>query len=86
MGRPLIATDIPGCRDVVIDGKTGYLCKVKNARSLADAMEKMLALSPGQRKQMGLAGREYMEREFDIKHIIKQYDTYISQIMFETKL
>ena len=81
MGRPLIATDIPGCRDVVIDGKTGYLCEVKNASSLAHAMEKMMALNPIQRRQMGLAGREYMEREFDVKHIIRQYDNYISQIV-----
>lgn len=81
MGRPLIATNIPGCRDVVIDGVTGYLCKVKNVNSLADAMESIMALSPSQRRQMGMAGREYMEREFDIRHIIKQYDTYISQIV-----
>ena len=83
MGRPLIATDIPGCQDVVINGKTGYLCEVKNASSLAHAMEKMMALNPIQRRQMGLAGREYMEREFDIKHVIKQYDNYISQMVPE---
>lgn len=81
MGRPLIATDIPGCRDVVIDGKTGYLCEVKDAKSLANAMGKMLALTPNQRKEMGLAGREYMVREFDIKQIIRQYDSFIEKVL-----
>ena len=81
MGRPLIATDIPGCRDVVIDGKTGYLCEVKDAKSLANAMGKMLALTPNQRREMGLAGREYMVREFDIKQIIRQYDSFIEKVL-----
>ena len=81
MGRPLIATNNPGCRDVVIEGKTGYLCEVRNARCLANAMWTLLALSPQERKQMGLAGREYMEREFDIKHIIKQYDSFMEEIL-----
>lgn len=35
MARPLIATDVPGCRDVVVHGKNGYLCKVMDAESLA---------------------------------------------------
>ena len=80
MCRPLIATDIPGCRDVVIDGKTGFLCEVKNPQSLADAMIKMIKLSPDQRTAMGKAGRAYMEQEFDIKHIIQQYEKVIEEM------
>lgn len=80
MGRPLIATDIPGCRDVVIDGKTGFLCEVKNPQSLADAMIKMIKLSPEQRTAMGKAGRAYMEQEFDINHIILQYEKVIDEM------
>ena len=79
-GRPLIATDIPGCRDVVIDGKTGFLCEVRNPQSLADAMIKMIKLSPQQRSAMGKAGRAYMEQEFDIKHIIQQYEKVIDEM------
>lgn len=78
MGRPLIATDIPGCRDVIIDRKTGFLCDVKNPQSLADTMVRIIQLSPEERTKMGKAGREYMEQEFDIKHIIHQYETTIN--------
>ena len=55
MGRPLIATDVPGCRDVVQDGINGYLCSARDSRALADAMEKMIRSKGDQWKAMGAA-------------------------------
>jgi glycosyltransferase involved in cell wall biosynthesis len=73
MGKPLVATDVPGVRDVIDDGETGYLCQVRSARSLADAMLKMVRLSPGERQEMGAAGRRKVNREFSQAIVIERY-------------
>tara|TARA_R110002110_G_scaffold412641_1_gene638778 strand:+ start:2787 stop:3902 length:1116 start_codon:yes stop_codon:yes gene_type:complete len=73
MARPLIATDVPGCRAVVDTDVSGFLCEVRNADSLATAMGRFLALSPDERTAMGLAGRAKMEREFDQALVVAAY-------------
>lgn len=73
MAKPLIVSDAPGCRDVVLDGQTGYLCEVKNALSLAQRCELFLTLSDSEKQAMGKAGRAFMEDKFDEKWVIKQY-------------
>ena len=73
MARPLIATDVPGCRAVVDTGVSGFLCEVRNADSLAMAMERFLALTPDARAAMGQAGRAKMEREFDQALVVAAY-------------
>ena len=73
MGRPIITTDAVGCREVVDDGKNGYLCKVRDAPDLAEKMERMLNLTSEQRQQMSNHGRLKMEREFDEDIVIKKY-------------
>ncbi|MBJ6899983.1 glycosyltransferase family 1 protein, partial [Vibrio cholerae] len=62
-----------GCRDVVLDGQTGYLCEVKNAQSLAQRCEQFLTLSDSEKQVMGNAGRSFMEAKFDENLVIKQY-------------
>ncbi|WP_167093554.1 glycosyltransferase family 4 protein [Parvibaculum indicum] len=69
MARPVIATDVPGCRAVVEHGETGFLCVVRSSESLARMMERFLGLSREARVAMGQAGRNKMEREFD-KHLV----------------
>jgi glycosyltransferase involved in cell wall biosynthesis len=73
MARPLIATDVPGCRAVLDHDVSGILCNVRSAESLADAMERFLAFSPGKRWEMGAAGRAKMEREFDQALVVDAY-------------
>ncbi len=73
MGRPLLATDVPGCRAVVDPGVTGFLCEVRSADSLAAAMERFMKLSPRARTAMGEAGRRKMEREFDQSLVVAAY-------------
>jgi glycosyltransferase involved in cell wall biosynthesis len=73
MGKPIITTDVPGCRQVVDDGVTGFLVEVRNAVDLARQMKRMLSLSQDQRRQMGLRGREKMLREFDERTVIDAY-------------
>jgi glycosyltransferase involved in cell wall biosynthesis len=73
MGKPLIATDVPGCRDVVVDGETGYLCEVRSGASLAGAMVKMLEASSDQRSTMGARGRQKVEAEFCQSRVVAKY-------------
>ena len=78
MAKPLIATRVPGVRDVVADGETGLLCEVRNARSLADAMIIMCRLPADARKSMGLAGRRKIESEFSQELVIERYLTALA--------
>jgi glycosyltransferase involved in cell wall biosynthesis len=73
MARPLIATDVPGCRSVVEDGVTGYLCKVRDGDDLARSMDTFLALTRDERAQMGLAGRAKMAAHFDQAIVVEAY-------------
>jgi len=70
-GRPVITSDIYGCREAVDEGVSGLLCKVKDADSLYEQMKKMALLPREDRAQMGIAGREKMERQFDKKVVVK---------------
>ena len=65
MGIPSVTTDAPGCREVVDDGVTGFLCDVRSAGSLAEAMERMIGLSAPERAAMGAAARRRAEKIFD---------------------
>ena len=62
-GKPIIATDVPGCREIVHDGENGVLVPLKDANSLADAI-KELVNNPNKRERMGENGRRLVEREF----------------------
>ena len=73
MARPLIATDVPGCRAVVDRDVSGFLCDVKSAESLANALERFLTLTPEAQRAMGAAGRDKMEREFDQRLVVNAY-------------
>lgn len=79
MARPLIASDVPGCRDVVDNGVNGLLCEVRSAGSLAEAMERMLAMTPVELSAMGTAGRRKVEAEYDQRLVVDVYLTEISQ-------
>jgi galacturonosyltransferase len=70
-GRPVITSDIYGCREAVDEGITGLLCIVKDADSLYAQMKKMALLSRSEREQMGLAARKKMEHQFDKKVVVK---------------
>jgi glycosyltransferase involved in cell wall biosynthesis len=81
MARPLIATDVTGCRDIVDDGVNGLLCKVKDGKDLAEKMKQMMKLSAAERETMGKKGREKMIREFDKKIVIQKYMEAIEEVL-----
>lgn len=81
MGKPLVATDVPGCRQVVDDGQNGYLCAARDAASLAKAMKKIVALSVSEREAMGSAGRAKVAAEFDERVVIQHYLDAIVKVL-----
>ena len=80
-GRPIITTDVPGCRETVENGITGLLCDAKNTKSLTAAVERFIALPYEQKKQMGENGRKKVEREFDRQIVIDAYMNEIESIV-----
>jgi len=81
MARPVITTDVPGCRAVVDRDLSGFLCEVRSAESLATAIERFLALSPDQQQVMGEAGRTKMEREYDQAIVVHAYREAIASLV-----
>ena len=76
-GRPIITSNIPGCREVVDDGITGYLCLRKNSVNLIDCMKKFLSLSSEAKKEMGLKARAKVEQVFDKRKVVEDTVNYI---------
>lgn len=74
MARPIVTTDVPGCRSVVDDERTGYLCDVRSGKNLAAACLKIAAQTPEERTAMGQAGRLKIETEFNQNIIIDAYE------------
>ena len=75
IGRPIVTTDVPGCREVVEHGATGLLCEARNVSSLAEAMVKIIKMSQEARDLMGAQGRRLVEQRFS--------DAIVSDIYFE---
>ncbi|RFS23941.1 glycosyltransferase family 1 protein [Chitinophaga silvatica] len=74
---PVITTDNVGCKDVVDDGETGFLCKVKNPVDLAEKMKQMLLLPGEKRSEFGRNARKKMLAEFSQDKIV---DIYLNKI------
>lgn len=73
MGRPIIATDVPGCRETVDHGVNGLLCRVRSGEDLAERMLQLLAMDSDALRAMGLAGRRLAETRFDERIVIDAY-------------
>jgi glycosyltransferase involved in cell wall biosynthesis len=80
MGRPIVATDVPGCREVVADGVNGLLCEVRNAQSLAERLAQMLDMSGAARRAMGERGRQKVAAEFDERVVIEKYKDLVRNL------
>lgn len=81
MARPLIATDVPGCRHVVEDRITGLLCAPRDAGSLHASFEEFANKPPGTRAQMGRAGRDKVLREYDQKIVVDRYLAAMAELV-----
>lgn len=77
MEKPIITTNVAGCREVVENGINGFSVPARDYRALSDSFCKMIELSPEERLKMGKAGREKVKKEFEENIII---DTYLKEI------
>src|SRR5690625_2201090 len=78
-GRPIITTDKAGCKEIVIDGVSGYLIKQQSSEDLISKIRLFLALTHKEKEQMGYSGRVKVQKEFNRKIIIDNYLTEIEQ-------
>jgi glycosyltransferase involved in cell wall biosynthesis len=69
--RPMVVTDVPGCREVVIHNENGLLVPARNSQALSSALAKLIA-NPALRRQMGLRARQRAEQLFGINQVISQ--------------
>lgn len=80
-GRPVLCSDISGCRELVDDGKTGFVFKPCDGQALYEAMTKFMNLSKEEKLRLGDAGRIKMEKEFDRRIIVRAYVNEIKHIL-----
>ncbi len=73
MQKPIIATNVPGCRDIVEHNGSGFLCKPRNAQDLANQMQNLLNLPIAKRLEMGRKSRAYVKKDFDESLVIDKY-------------
>jgi glycosyltransferase involved in cell wall biosynthesis len=73
MGKPAITTNTTGCKEIVTDGVTGFLCRVKDEHDLAEKMQQMILLPPNERNEMGKKARIKIIKEYDKQIVIDAY-------------
>lgn len=73
MGRALITTDLPGCRDTVEDGVSGYLCEPRSIDSLVEAIMLYCSLSELERREMSKQSRQRISENFSVSIVIRKY-------------
>lgn len=78
-GRPVLASNIPGCRETFEEGVSGFGFEARNEESLRAAIEKFCLLNNEERAKMGKAARKKVERDFDRKNVVKAYLEAISE-------
>ena len=79
MGKPIITTNIPGCKETVDHGVNGFIVPPRNVPALIEAMEKIIDMDNRQRIEMGSASRKKAEREFDVRKVIAKYKQITDQ-------
>jgi glycosyltransferase involved in cell wall biosynthesis len=85
LGRAIVATNVPGCNNVVQDGVNGLLCQPRSADDLAEKMKKMAETDQVLVRNMGMEGRKIVEQRFDEKIVINKYIDAIESFTAHTK-
>lgn len=80
-GRPIIASNISGCKEIINDGINGFLCEARNSNSLIEKVELFISLPNNVKAEMGFAARKKVENEFDRNLVIETYMEEIENIL-----
>jgi len=81
MGKPLIASDIPGCREIIIDDYNGFLFENKSIKSLIEKINAFISLSKEKKAEMGINSRRLVEKKFDRAIVINEYLQIINKFL-----
>lgn len=84
IGRALLTSNVPGCKEVVVDGFNGFLFEVKNSKSIIDKVRLYLSLTAGERLQLSTNSRQLVEERFDENHVRDKYVDVITTITTPT--
>ena len=80
-GLPIVATDVGGNREVVVDGESGFLAPPQSADALAGSMLQMMAPPDAERRRMGEAGRRYIEEHYSLEHVVDTWEALYSDLL-----
>jgi len=78
---PIVATDVGGNSEVVLDGKTGYLVPPQEAKALTQAMLRVMLLSANDRIAMGQAGRAHVVQNFDLERVVDRWESLYRELL-----
>jgi glycosyltransferase involved in cell wall biosynthesis len=81
IGRPMLASDVPGNRDIVVHGHNGLLFEVRSAESIADACLRFMGLPAVERRQMGANARRTVEERFSEQQVIAEYRAALHKVL-----
>jgi glycosyltransferase involved in cell wall biosynthesis len=79
--KPLIATNVPGCKELVDENMNGFLCEPKSVDSLVHAITKMISLSPSERKEFGVNSRKIVQDHFGKERVNAIYLKMIREVI-----
>ena len=80
MGRPVITSDIPGCKEMVENGVNGYTVPPKDAPALVEAIKRFISLSEEQKVAMGEAGYKLAKQMYDIRFVLDKFDYLLKKL------
>ena len=80
MGKPIIASDIPGCREAVEDGENGFLVPPQNTTALIEAVHRYIDLSKEEKLAFSKAGRRIAEERFDVRKVAERYELILAEV------
>lgn len=83
-GRACIASDVNGSRNVVVEGRNGYLFPAGDADALYSCMKRFMALPWQEKKHMGLAGRQHAEAHYDRNSVVERYVQEVQWLLRES--
>ncbi len=80
-GVPVVATDVPGTREVIVDGETGWLAPAGDPERLATAMSWLMHTSPGERRAMGQRARQHVIRNFSLETVLDRWEQLYGELL-----
>ncbi|MBS3967370.1 MAG: glycosyltransferase [Truepera sp.] len=78
---PIVATDVGGNREIVLDGKSGWLVPPSDPVALAAAMQRLMAMPETARRQMGEAGRNYVRQHYDLERVVDTWEALYQELL-----